>query len=438
MKRYSLGAIRRHGSQWQAVLTVTDETGTKKQKTKLLGIECDKRQGKGRGNRDTQSGKGAARAKAALAEWREQLIAQDEAHDAEDAEQAEAKSRSAAQLTVSEYVSRFIEQRGASSVIEPSTVIDYEGSLNNLISIECPSAIGNIPVADLRPEDVRSWETYLVTPKPKGAGYSNNTAAKGHRLLKQAMNQAVNDGTIDKDPTRGIKPPKREKSKPNALDTKTAPQMVKFLDSMPCETCVTIAARLALFTGMRRGEVCGLRWGDVDLDKRTAWVKRSVGVGEGGTYVKAPKTGKVRDVPLPKSLVSPLRKWKAKQSEECLALGITDMSSQYVIGTPDAYRNPTNLGKAWTQLAKLAGIRGTEGRIPTFHDLRHSFATLAIAGGMDVKTVSSILGHANAAMTLNIYASPDPEAKRNGASLIDSILEPRQGETVPLTGTEGR
>jgi hypothetical protein len=71
------------------------------------------------------------------------------------------------------------------------------------------------------------------------------------------------------------------------------------------------------------------------------------------------------------------------------------------------------------------GLVGTQGRVPTFHDLRHTFATYAIAEGVDVKTVSSILGHSNAAMTLNIYASADPESKRAAAETIDEVMGKR-------------
>jgi len=81
------------------------------------------------------------------------------------------------------------------------------------------------------------------------------------------------------------------------------------------------------------------------------------------------------------------------------------------------------MGLAQTQLV------GTQGRVPTFHDLRHTFATAAIAEGVDVKTVSSILGHTNAAMTLNVYASADPAAKRAAAKTIGEIMGRRPEKT---------
>lgn len=86
---------------------------------------------------------------------------------------------------------------------------------------------------------------------------------------------------------------------------------------------------------------------------------------------------------------------------------------------------PHTLSKAWKSIADSMGLVGTQGRRPTFHDLRHTFATYAISEGIDVKTVSSILGHSSAAMTLNIYASADPASKRAAVETIGNVMDRR-------------
>ncbi len=97
------------------------------------------------------------------------------------------------------------------------------------------------------------------------------------------------------------------------------------------------------------------------------------------------------------------------------------------------------MSKGWSAIAKAVGVKGTESRIPTFHDLRHTWATRYLAEGGDVKTASSVLGHANAAITLNTYASADPDAKRRSALLTEAIAG---GQVAPkssileLTGTD--
>jgi integrase len=99
------------------------------------------------------------------------------------------------------------------------------------------------------------------------------------------------------------------------------------------------------------------------------------------------------------------------------------MAGLYVLGGVDgSSMSPAMVLKGWRTLSDSMGLVGTQGKRPTFHDLRHTFATYAIAEGVDVKTVSSILGHSNAAMTLNIYASADPNSKRAAAATIDDVV----------------
>ena len=99
--------------------------------------------------------------------------------------------------------------------------------------------------------------------------------------------------------------------------------------------------------------------------------------------------------------------------EECMEAGIAMTPDLHVIGRIDgSYMSPHSLWREWKAISKSLGLVGMEGKPPAFHDLRHTFATAAIKSGADVKSVSSILGHANAAMTLNIYANADAEAKR--------------------------
>jgi integrase len=113
------------------------------------------------------------------------------------------------------------------------------------------------------------------------------------------------------------------------------------------------------------------------------------------------------------------------------------MAQLYVLGDiRGGYASVFTVWKQWNALASSMGLVGTQGRVPSFHDLRHTFATFAIAEGVDVKTVSSILGHANASMTLDIYASADPASKRAAAKTIDDVMsrrpEPDKGGTVLL------
>ena len=130
---------------------------------------------------------------------------------------------------------------------------------------------------------------------------------------------------------------------------------------------------------------------------------------------------------------------------ECMAAGTPFDASMFVCGTVEGKpMHPHNLWRRWNGLVTAMGLIGTEGKPPTFHDLRHTYATTAIANGVDVKTVSNQMGHSNAAMTLNTYASVDPDAARRAADKMGEVLKAdserleSMGEVLELskTGTE--
>ena len=221
------------------------------------------------------------------------------------------------------------------------------------------------------------------------------------------------------------KPPKRANKNPgiNSLDAQARGDLLGKLDALALSP-VSVAARIALYTGLRRGEVCGLQWRDLDAKNRVLWVRRAVSIGKGGTYVKQPKTDKPRDAALPDTLLAILAQWKEQQRGDYADKLATLREDSYIVGDALGYLSPTRLTKEWAALARLCGVRGIEGRLPSFHDLRHTWATMFLASGGDVKTAASNLGHANAAMTLNIYASADPDAKKRAAEITEKAMRP--------------
>ena len=340
---------------------------------------------------------------------------------------------------VPDYVESFIDIWEKSKSIEPSTVKSYR-STAKYIRYGYPKTgvkgFAKVKVKDLKKKQVEEWSAGLTA---SGLTYSPVKKALG--LLKQVMTQAVYNEVLLRNPCDGVKPPKKSKKKEgvNALTSKGYSDTLSFLAALN-QTPVTVGAQIALFTAMREGEICALKWKDVDLDDKTLWVRAAIGRTGGGTYEKKPKTNQVRDIPIPNSLVAILKEWLKAQQAEFRELGRTVGASDYVIGDVQGYFSPDSLSKGWKAIAGAIGIKGTEGRLPSFHDLRHTWATRFLAEGGDVKTAASILGHANAAMTLNVYASADPAAKRLSAIMMDkaggqhatdnNILE-------LLTGTEG-
>lgn len=390
---------------WRGFLDYKDENGKRRKKSKTLKAT------------------GKAEAKRELATWRAEM---ENAHEVEAARGPEAVS--AAKRSVPDYVDSFIDSLEARQAIEASSVKGYRSSAKFI-----RAEFSGVTVEALKPEQVERWETALTE-----RGLSSSTVGKAHRLLKQAMKNAVNCRVIDFNPVDPVKPPKRRNKKAgiNALDVDGRTEILGKLDAMEL-TPITVAARIALFTGLRRGEICALRWQDVDLDAGTIWVRQAIGEGKGGFYLKSAKTDKVRDVALPSSLSEVLREWRRAQRLSFAEKEATLDGSSYVLGDPLGYLSPHELSRGWDMLARAFGVLGTEGRLPTFHDLRHTWATMYLAAGGDVKTAASNLGHANAAMTLNVYASADPNAKREAARLTEVAMTRRPADVLPFTGTEG-
>ncbi|WP_455136466.1 tyrosine-type recombinase/integrase [Thermophilibacter sp.] len=387
---------------WRGFLDYKDGDGKRRKKSKTLKAT------------------GKVEAKRELAEWRAEM---EEEH-----EKALGNSVSASNLTVSDYVDAMVDRMEDAKAIEASTVSGYRTSARYI-----REAFSSIKMGELEPDQIRRWEAELTK-----RGLSSSTVGKAHRLLKQAFKDAVNSREVSWNPVDAVKPPKRTKKHPgiNALDKAGRTALLDKLGALDLSP-VTVAARVALFTGLREAEICGLQWRDVDVDSGVLWVRRSIGSGKGGTYVKLAKTDRVRDVALPKSLIALLADWRAAQEKAYARMDAVIGSESYIIGDPLGYYRPGRLSKDWTALSRALGVLGTEGRIPTFHDLRHTWATMYIAAGGDVKTAASNLGHANPSMTLNIYASADPDAKRRAAVIVEENMRAEPDEILPFTGTDG-
>lgn len=307
-------------------------------------------------------------------------------------------------MNVIDYVDEFVKRHAASGAIERSTAAGYAYTAARI-----RKALPNVALECLGPRHVQNMDARLAA-----MGYSYSAISLSNKLLLQAYNDAVACGLAPYNPALGVKGPKKRNKKPgiNYLDAQARRRLLEALDRLGlCE--LSVGAALALFTSLRQGEVCGLRWGDVEFESRLIWSRRAIGRAAQGAYVKDCKDGKVKSVPMSDTLAAVLQRWRASSG--------TPRPSFYVLGGA-RHINPNGLGKRWRAFAEQEGIYGTEGRLCTFHDLRHTWATVAVAAGMDIKTVASVMGHANAAMTLNVYASADPEAKRRVARAIDGMI----------------
>lgn len=355
-----------------------------------------------------------AEAADALAEWKRRMNSEARGNDMPGTD-----------TTVGEYVNAFIDDLEASGNVERRTVSEYRTTAKRI-----REGFTDVTMNDLTPTMIQKWENGLTKK-----GLAPATVLKYHRLLSEVCKHAVDVRELSWNPCAPVKTPKRAEHSPNALTAEGYARLAATLDAMEPTPTVTAAA-IAMHTGLRQGEVCALRWRDYDPEARAITVRESIGRAAGTNYVKAPKTkSSRRNVPISPQLARALERRRAAmlaELQECgLDLDGDEFGALYIVGYIDGrFHSPALIGRGWRALSAAFGLTGTQGRAVTFHDLRHSFATRAIAAGADVKAVSAVLGHTNAAMTLNVYADADPESKRRAADLVARAIT-AQGELEP-------
>ena len=326
-------------------------------------------------------------------------------------------------VTVREFMDRFLDYKEESGTIEPSTARGYRSEAKLICRYIGAEKLASVTIAT-----VNGWMAAMTKD-----GYAPKSVAKPFRLLKQAMKWAVAQDLLTKNPCDFCKPPKRVKTPINALCREDRTRMMKLARAAQPQP-LGMAIELALTTGMRRGEVCALRWSDLG-DDGTVTVSHALGNGRGGFYEKEPKmSSSARTIPLTAHTFRALKAMRAESRSKMAEFGLA--GDPYILGTQEPESrpyNPTMLGKEFAAFCKMNGFDCT------FHDLRHTFATMMIAGGTDVRTVASYLGHASVSMTLNIYADVDPDAKKAAVSKVQGCFDmdfDLDDEDDPFAGPE--
>lgn len=331
-----------------------------------------------------------------------------------------------ATTTVGKYVEQFIDDLEASGNVERVTVTGYRTTEKRI-----KAAFPGVKLCNLKTAQIQKWENSLVQD-----GKSPATVLKYHRLLSEVCRHAVAVRDLQWNPCDAVRTPKQKGPSPNSLTAEGFARLAATFEIMGPSQVVT-AATIALYTGLREGEVCALRWKDYDEERGIISIVEAIGKAKGGTYRKEPKTrSSRRQVPVAPALAKMLARRKADMLAELQEAGVTldddEFADLYIVGYIDGrFHAPASIGRGWKALSDAFELTGTRGRRITFHDLRHSFATRAIAEGADVKAVAAVLGHSNAAITLNVYADADPESKRRTVDLISRSVAER-GEVRPF------
>ncbi len=298
--------------------------------------------------------------------------------------------------------------------LRPATLNQYE----NVVDHWLVPYVGATKVNALRPAAVTAMVQRLRTDKSSRGriGLSPRSAQITVGVLKAACKWAVENELIARNPVVGIQRPRVSQT---AMRAWSAEQARAFLTKTRGDR-LAVGWALLLTRGLRRGELCGLRWENVDLTEGVLQINETRVVVDGKAATSSPKTGAGRrSVPLDPSLVAFLRTHKAKQGQERWAAGESYEGGGYVVADELGRPYHPDTISAWfddaVKAAELPRIR--------LHDARHTAASLMLASGVPTKVVSELLGHASPTITLAIYAHVLPGmAEEAGAALSASLL----------------
>jgi integrase len=314
-----------------------------------------------------------------------------------------------AAMTLDELLDRWLVVKRQS--VEASTLKSYEWIARTYIR----PALGDRKVGALRPLDLD-----MLYGELGGRGLSTRTVRICHTVLRQALEQARRWGFIARSPAVDASPPPQHRVEvtPPTVDEVLALLHAAYEEDPAFGTYLWVISA----TGCRRGEVCALRWTDVDLDGRELRVRRSIALVDGEVREKDTKTHASRRLALDEPTVALLRQQRRRQQELALALGVRLADGAVLFGDPEG--RPWRPDVCTNRFGRLRARLGLE-RV-RLHDLRHFVASVLIDGGIPISTVSTRLGHSQTSTTLDLYTHAIPATDQRAADYLGSVLTRRR------------
>lgn len=312
---------------------------------------------------------------------------------------------SAGRQTVGQFLDRWLAD-SVKSTVRPRTYDSYA----QLVRLYLKPDLGHHQLSKLTPQHVQAMMTARTA-----AGLSPRTVQYARAVLRRALGQAMKWGLVSRNVATLVDPPRSAKKPVTPL----TPEQARAFITYTADDRLGPLFHVAIASGLRQGELFGLRWEDVDLDAGVLWVRHALQRVDGALTLVEPKTAlSRRAVTLPASAVAALRVQKDRQTFERAAAGELWQEGGYVftssVGTP---LNPSNVAKRLHALLETAGLPHQR-----FHDLRHCAASLLLAGGVAPRTIMGILGHSQISLTMNTYAHLSPALERDAARALDAVL----------------
>ncbi|GGF24287.1 site-specific integrase [Halobacillus andaensis] len=314
------------------------------------------------------------------------------------------------------------KEKYAKKHLAPKTIETYSYPLRNYLI----PTFGQLKLDEIKPIRIINYLDSLghdgVRKDGKEGGLASTSILYHYRILEDIFNRAAEWKLIKESPVKTVKRPKIESKKTEVYTQDEVQQLFSMLENQPIHQSLII--KLAITTGLRRGELLGLQWEDIDFDKRTIEVNHTLQhIKEEGFQLRKPKTkSSLRTVVAPIHLIEELKEYKHVKNKERLQVAEhwEGGNHSFVFSTWNGKPlYPTVPGTWWRRFIKRTGFKHIR-----FHDLRHTAATLLINQGVHAKVISERLGHADIKTTMNIYGHYVRQADEEAADKLNSLFQP--------------
>lgn len=297
--------------------------------------------------------------------------------------------------------------------VKPATVCAYKGTIKTHLK----PGLGATRLDALDTQLIQTFYNDLIRPGKERKAVSPKTVKNIHGVLHKALQQALVNGYIRRNPTEGCVLPRVEKKQIKPMDEDQITAFLKAIRGHQYEYLFIVT----LFSGMRKSEVLGLTWDCVNFKKGTITINKQLQMVRGGNgeYRLAPtKNSKSRIITLAPFVLETLRSVQKKQHNDYMVYGDMWENTGFVFTNPLGQHLKTHtVYTNFKAIVKELGYSETR-----FHDLRHSYAVASIKSGDDIKTVQENLGHATAAFTLDVYGHVTDQMKRESAARMERFI----------------
>lgn len=307
---------------------------------------------------------------------------------------------------VYDYIKNFVDVYKSKS-IKPTSLTRNYGILENQIK----GYVGDYRVKELTSDIIQRELINALADK----GYSLSTIHKAYVLLNEALNNAIEDNIIFKNPCSKVDLPSKSIIPPKKIEILTKEDIANFVKAAESNKTNSLQILLVLYTGLRCGELCALKWSDINFEDKILTVQRNVISSKknvNGKLVRCveiengTKTRMSRKIPLNNNAMNILNRLKEEYGD-----------SEFIVQTSSPIPDVSNISKQYDRLVAYAGIKGKTG----IHTLRHTFASMLIERGMEINFISEILGHSSISFTYNTYIHLFEEQKAKNIKMLDDL-----------------